>query len=232
MTATTKNATPAPAHPCCVTIPSSSADSKASRQARIARGVSAGGRFTVTSRVEPGLQLQARERAAQQVTRDKYGFPVVACTRCSGRGRFSHNDVDADRCYGCGGNGTVLAPEVAREVVAEFSAAQRAAARPKVRDIKAGDIVSKPYQRLEDASFRRVVRVLVAPQKPTRFEGRGDKKRAVAFAAAIDYEDGTRDLVTTDFVYARRGAEVDPAPFVARATSRRGNGQTVRRRSA
>lgn len=160
---------------------------------------------------------------------DRYGFPVVECTRCSGKGRFSHNDVDGERCYGCQGAGTVLAPEVAREVVAEFAAAQRQAARPKVREVKVGDVISKPYQRLGDASFRRVVRVLVAPQKPTRFEGRGDKKRAVAFAAAIDYEDGTRDLVTTDFVYARRGAQVDPTPFVARAVKPRSNGQRLRR---
>ena len=211
-----------------MTIPSLGTDRSAKAQARVPKGAATGGRFAVSTRVEPSLALRAPDRAQRQGT-DKYGFPVVTCARCAGTGRFSRNDVDADRCYGCGGSGTVLAPDVAREVVSEFAAAQRAAARPKVRDIKVGDVISKPYTQLEQAQFRRVVRVLVAPQKPTRFEGRGDKKRPAAFAAAIDYEDGTRDLVTTDFVYARRGAEVDPAPFVARATRPRGNGQTVRR---
>lgn len=37
------------------------------------------------------------------------------------------------------------------------------------------------------------------------------------FAAAVDFSDGTRDVLTTDAVYARRGAYVDPAPFVERA---------------
>lgn len=211
-----------------MTNPSPAADRPARTQARIPKGAATGGRFAVTTRVEPSLALRA-PATVRRLGTDKYGFPVVMCNRCTGQGMHGHNAVDKDRCYGCGGTGTVLAPEVAREVVAEFAAAQRAAARPKVRDIRAGDVISKPYTQLEDAAFRRMVRVLVAPQKPTRFEGRGDNKRAAAFAAAIDYEDGTRDLVTTDFVYARRGATVDPAPFVARATRARGNGQVVRR---
>lgn len=215
-----------PAHPSGVTT--SPSDQPSRTRARVPKGSAAGGRFAVSTRVEPALALRSPARA-QRLGTDKYGFPVVACTRCGGAGRHGRNTVDGDRCYGCQGTGTVLAPEVAREVVAEFAAAQRTAARPKVRDLKVGDVVSKPYTQLEDAQFRRVVRVLVAPQKPTRFEGRGDKKRPVAFAAAIDFEDGTRDVVTTDFVYARRGAQVDPAPYVARAVKPRGNGQTVRR---
>src|SRR5665647_3186473 len=113
---------------------------------------------------------------------------------------------------------STYSPEVLRDVVAEFAAAQRAAARPRVRDIKAGDAVAKPYGQLHDAHFKKVARVLVAPQRPTRFEGNGEKKSPVAFAAAVEYTDGTRDVVTTDAVFARRGHQVDPAPFVARAT--------------
>lgn len=193
-------------------------------QPRQPRGATSGGQFAVTTRVEPDLALDEPERL-----RDRYGFPVVTCRRCAGRGRQGYNTVDGDRCYGCGGNGTVLAPDVAREVVAEFAAAQRAAARPRVRDLKVGDIVSKPYTNLEDAKFRRVVRVLVAPHRPTRFENRDGTKRPVAFAAAIDYDNGDRDVVTTDFVYARRGSQVDPAPFVAKATRVRGKTQRARR---
>ncbi len=178
----------------------------------------------MTTRIEPELALDEPERL-----RDRYGFPVVTCGRCAGVGRRGFNAVDGDRCYGCGGNGTVLAPEVARDVVAEFAAAQRAATRPKVRELKAGDVISKPYTNLEDAKFRHVVRVLVAPHRPTRFENREGTRRPVAFAAAIDYDDGGRDVVTTDFVYARRGSEVDPAPFVAKATRAHGKPQRARR---
>ena len=199
-----------------MTTPSRSADRPL---ARVPKGTTTGGRFTVATRVEPQLALAGRSRnPGTAPTRDKYGFPVVVCPRCQGRGTHGHNTVDGERCYGCGGTGHTYAPEVLRDVVAEFAAAQRAAARPKVRDLKPGDVISKPYTQLEQAQFRTVVRVLVAPQKPTRFEGRGKAKRPAAFAAAIDYADGTRDVVTTDFVYARRGANVDPEPFVARAT--------------
>ena len=94
--------------------------------------------------------------------------------------------------------------------------------RPRVRDLKVGDTVSKVYAQLADADFSTVVRVPVAPQRPTQFEGRGEVKRPVAFAAAVEFDDGTREVVTTDTVYARRGATVDPKPFVARATGRTG----------
>lgn len=177
------------------------------------KGSATGGRFAVTTKTEPSLALAAAPPAGV----DKYGFPVVTCPKCLGRGMHGYNAVDGDRCYGCGGTGHQYAPEVLRDVVAEFAAAQRAAARPRVRDLRVGDIVSKPYIQLREVSFRKVARVLVAPQKPTRFEVRGQAKKPVAFAAAIEFEDGTRDIVTTDFVYARRGAEVDPAPYVRRA---------------
>ena len=178
------------------------------------KGAVTGGRFTVTTRIEPALALAKPEPAGV----DKFGFPVVRCARCQGRGLHGTNTNDGDRCYGCQGTGHTYAPEVLRDVVAEFAAAQRAAARPHVRDIKAGDTVAKPYGQLHDAHFKQVARILVAPQRPTRFEGRGEKKRPVAFAAAVEYTDGSRDLVTTDAVFARRGHKVDPAPFVARAS--------------
>lgn len=172
----------------------------------------AGGRFAVTSRIEPALALEPKPEGV-----DKYGFPVVVCPRCAGVGRNGRNNVDGDLCYGCGGTGHTYAPDVLRDVVAEFAAARRAAARPRVRDLKVGDTISKPYAQLHEAEFKQVVRVLVAQARPTRFEGRGDSKRPVAFAAAVDYSDGTRDVVTTDTVFARRGTQVDPAPFVAQA---------------
>jgi hypothetical protein len=170
----------------------------------------------VSSHLEPGVTLAPAPDAGV----DKYGFPVVACSRCGGAGRHGANSLDGDRCYGCGGTGHRYAPGVLRDVVSQFAAAQRAAARPNVRQLKAGDTVSRPYSQLHEAHFRHVARILVAPQRPTRFEGRGDARRPVAFAAAVDYTDGTRDFVTTDAVFARRGATVDPAPFVERAISR------------
>jgi hypothetical protein len=168
---------------------------------QLAQPRSSDGRFGVTARTAPEL-------------------PVVVCARCDGVGMHGSNSVDGDRCYGCGGTGHQYAPEVKRDVVAKFASAQRAAARPQVRQLKVGDSISRTYTQLADAHFKQVARILVAPQRPTRFEGRGAARRPVAFAAVVDFTDGSRDVVTTDAVYARRGAIVDPAPFVKLAARR------------
>jgi len=174
------------------------------------------GRFGVTARTAPELTLTPATDAGV----DKYGFAVVVCARCDGVGMHGNNNIDGDRCYGCGGTGHQYAPEVKRDVVAKFATAQRAAARPMVRQLKVGDTISRTYSQLADAHFKQVARILVAPQRPTRFEGRGATRKPVAFAAVVDFTDGSRDVVTTDAVYARRGATVDPAPFVAMAARR------------
>lgn len=36
---------------------------------------------------------------------DKLGFEIQTCTRCGGSGRYSYNQIDGSRCYGCGGTG-------------------------------------------------------------------------------------------------------------------------------
>ncbi len=33
---------------------------------------------------------------------------LKTCGRCGGSGRFSYNQMDGDKCYGCGGSGKVL----------------------------------------------------------------------------------------------------------------------------
>lgn len=170
----------------------------------------------MTSRTESGTRLPAPVQAGT----DRYGFPLVVCTRCNGRGTHSHNSVEGSRCYGCQGVGKVLAPWVAKDIVAEFAAAQRSAGRPRVRELKIGDTISRPYADLPDARFRTVARVLVATHCPTKYQRTEHGRVPVAYAAAVDFTDGTRDVVTTDFVYARRGAQVDPTPYVDRAVRR------------
>lgn len=195
----------------------------AKTRARVPKGAIDGGRFAVSTRHEPGIAL---DTPASDGAVDKYGFPVIKCHRCDGTGQYGYNTVDATKCYSCGGTGHQYTQDVLTDVVAEFAAAQRAAARPSVRELKVGDTISRQYTQLADAHFKEVARVLVAPQRPTRFEGKGPAKRPAGFVAAVEFTDGSRDVVTTDTVYARRGAVVDPTPFVKRATKRR---RSVRR---
>jgi hypothetical protein len=38
---------------------------------------------------------------------DGMGFEAKSCGRCGGSGKYSFNQIDGDRCYGCGGTGIV-----------------------------------------------------------------------------------------------------------------------------
>lgn len=50
---------------------------------------------------------------------------LVTCSRCGGSGRFSHNQIDGDRCYGCNGKGETL-PRLTKKIAAEAKARQDA----------------------------------------------------------------------------------------------------------
>jgi hypothetical protein len=50
---------------------------------------------------------------------------VKICSRCCGTGRYSYNQMDGDRCYGCNGRGKSLLP-VTRKLAAEMKARQDA----------------------------------------------------------------------------------------------------------
>lgn len=45
----------------------------------------------------------------------------VTCSRCLGSGRYSYNQMDGDKCYGCGGSGSV-APKLTAELMARIEA--------------------------------------------------------------------------------------------------------------
>jgi hypothetical protein len=50
---------------------------------------------------------------------------VKICSRCCGTGRYSYNQMDGDRCYGCNGRGKSLLP-VTRKLALEMKARQDA----------------------------------------------------------------------------------------------------------
>jgi hypothetical protein len=56
--------------------------------------------------------------------RCKYlGLVVVPCGRCGGSGRYSYNQMDGDRCYGCQGAQVRLPAKITAKHVAEVQAA-------------------------------------------------------------------------------------------------------------
>jgi hypothetical protein len=50
-------------------------------------------------------------------------FEREVCTRCGGCGRFSYNQIDGDRCYGCDGTGQKLTKRA--RIAADRMKAQR-----------------------------------------------------------------------------------------------------------
>jgi len=187
----------------------------AARARRVSRGVSEGGQFTTAERREARVRLADAQLDTQP---DADGFPTVECAHCSGTGRAKFNrDAGHDRCFVCDGSGRRHPRGPVQDAVAAFARARASAARPKAWQVRAGDEVSPVYAEYGKAQWGRVQKVLVARARPVRFEGEGAARKPVAWPALVVLEDGRQLRVTTDTVLARRGAHVDPAPFVARA---------------
>jgi hypothetical protein len=65
----------------------------------------------------------------------KSGFEIETCGRCGGGGRYSYNQMDGDRCYGCGGSGVRLTKR--GKAALDFYLASLM--RP-ISDVNAGDL--------------------------------------------------------------------------------------------
>lgn len=192
-------------------------------RAREPRGAATGGRFAPEAKAEPDLNLA---RVPDRVDDD--GFPASTCPNCAGRGnaRAHSRDLGHSTCFNCRGTGLVYSPEVFAQV-RELARARAAAARPLVRELRTGNLVSRAYRDPSDARWRRVADVLVFPDRPV--PSPIDPKRH-AYAAIIVFDDGEQMRTTTETTVARRGEDVDPEPFVAAAAGRRAYRGVSRRR--
>lgn len=186
--------------------------SRPAASARVPAGVRTGGQFAAEARGEADVDLDDATEP------DEFGFPTVLCGRCKGSGKSVFNrDAGHSRCFACNGVGRRHPRGPVADAVAVYSKARTSAARPKAWQVRAGDIVSPLYEGYGKANWGVVSKLLVAHTRPIRFEGTGDARRPVAWAALLVLEDGRRLQVSTDTVLARRASEVDPAPFLAMA---------------
>jgi len=117
------------------------------------------------------------------------------------------------------------------DAVKAYAQARLDSSRPKVRQLHAGDVISPVYRTPGEARWTKVDQVLVFPAHPTKVASvAGDTATGAEFTAVIQFVDGTHMQATTGTVVARRGATVDPEPFVARAEGRRAVRKVSRRR--
>lgn len=185
--------------------------------ARVPAGVRTGGQFAEQARGEADLDLDEMPGAGPTEP-DEFGFPTVLCGRCKGSGKSQYNrDAGHSRCFACNGLGRRHPRGPVADAVAAYSKARTSAARPKAWQVRAGDCVSPLYEGYGQARWGVVEKLLVARNRPTRFEGTGSSRRPVSWPALLVLEDGRRLQVSTDTVLARRASEVDPAPYVAMA---------------
>jgi hypothetical protein len=66
----------------------------------------------------------------------KAGFEIQVCGRCGGSGRYSFNQIDGDRCFGCGGSGKVFSKRGAAARAYYLKSMER-----PISELKPGDYV-------------------------------------------------------------------------------------------
>ena len=115
------------------------------------------------------------------------GFPLVTCTRCGGTGRYSFNQIDGDKCYGCSGTGYQL-HRGAKAAHAAYTAAAKAAFRPTAAHLQVGDVILERYTEKQsqaaDEDWARIIDIEVTD----RVMGRGGycyRTREAAEAALV-----------------------------------------------
>ncbi|WP_156250995.1 hypothetical protein [Pseudactinotalea terrae] len=181
------------------------------KQCRVPAGVKEGGQFSAGTRAEPDVALVAPSRRPF----DEFGFPTIACGRCNGTGKSLYSrDLGHNRCFVCNGSGRSYERGLVSDMVRAFGKAQMEASRPRVRQLRKGDLISQVYHDPGKARWARVTGVWAIPSRPVKWDGEGAQRRPVEFEARVELNDGTVLRTSTNAVVARRGAQVDPEPFL------------------
>jgi len=153
----------------------------------------------------------------------KSGFPVQECTRCHGSGKHSYNDVHLDTCYGCGGSGWKVIKS-AQPAYNEYRAAVRKSKECTYGDVVQGDRVAHEgvWREVDGIAVTPVVRGRsgVCSQETGQMEMVPSAFKVWVTIKEMTKKDGTHlpsetfEACTATCV-RRRGATVDPAPFIA-----------------
>lgn len=84
----------------------------------------------------------------EETKTNKYGFPIVTCSRCHGTGNFSFNLEDGTTCFKCNGSGHMVAKK-ALPAWEAFRIAARKMTQKQWGEVELGDVVkyyNKPYE--------------------------------------------------------------------------------------
>lgn len=146
---------------------------------------------------------------------DKYGFPVVTCTRCGGSDSYSYNQLDGDRCYGCNRSGKQHPAGNASKAYAEWRNDRQAAVQVTGYNIQPGDEI-RHYGSPKGTPFRKVATVHPTLKwTGSSLTGTNEADRIHYYATWLVFEDGGEEYGGNN-LWTRKST-LDRAPYVERA---------------
>ena len=137
------------------------------------------------------------ETAAKTDTTNALIFDRQPCGRCGGSGRYSFNQMDGDRCYGCSGSGVQIVPKH-RKMADEWFKAMREVKRPVVGDLAVGDQVAR------DGQWVAVTSITVDEQVPRSSTMKDGEWVATSYMAVVRYADGDLQHTSTSSIVRRK----------------------------
>ena len=143
-------------------------------------------------------------------------FPTTECGRCGGSGRYSYNQIDGDRCYGCGGTGKAYASKKIAEAAAAYNEALKSAKQPVAKNLAVGDKV------LDDLSYRAdgsqqwtTVTDIVVTDEVCGWSG--VERTPTSWYLMITLATGTVRKINGSTIVRRHSGSIDLTPFLEMA---------------
>ncbi|MGK2898576.1 MAG: hypothetical protein ACSLE9_07795 [Burkholderiaceae bacterium] len=162
----------------------------------------------------------------ETATRTEY--PRKSCTRCGGIGRYSYNQLDGERCYGCGGTGRQLASRKVEAIAAEYETWARRQKRPTWADVQVGDRVVADFGSSKVAGVP-FVEVTALERHADEVRGwSGVEQTPTAWAITVTLADGSVRKTATHNLIRRYFA--DPEGRLAAAIAAAWDSLTPRQR--
>ena len=131
-------------------------------------------------------------------------FDRQVCTRCGGTGRYSFNQIDGDRCYGCSGSGQQITRKQ-RDMYNVWVKARREAREPTYGQLKAGDQIARGPK---GARYWATVQSVQIDREQVMGRSRTGGESAewidTAWACVVRYTDGDLESAHTGALCRRR----------------------------
>lgn len=150
---------------------------------------------------------------------NRYGFPLVTCSRCAGTGAFGPTSVHGGRCFDCGGTGQRVKGGKASKAWTAFLDAHRKFRTPTAAAVNVGDRirVNRGDELLEVAAIEWAY---LGGSRGESKSGTVGGEREWSWSTRLHVEvrftftDGSTATTEANHAVASRAGRVDPAPYL------------------